>query len=74
VSEYTHSICARCWNGYYPERVFEPERDGQGALERCCFCGFFHKTGIYVKRAPESAELACRARLPGHSHELEDAT
>lgn len=72
MSPWTHSICARCWNDRQTD-PFEPERDGQGALERCCWCGYMHCTGIYLRESPESAELAwCRARLPGHAHRADE--
>jgi hypothetical protein len=64
---WTHSSCARCWNERHPDRPFELERDGQGALERCCFCGFIHCTGLYVREAPESSDLACRGGFPNRS-------
>lgn len=69
MSAWTHSMCPRCWNDRHPEKPTTIERDGRGAHERCCYCGWFHASGIYVRETPESADLVCReATLDGWTH------
>ena len=56
-SSWTHAICDACWRRRNPDR--HPVRAVLGAEElRCCFCGDWTETGIFVRHAPE--ELRCR--------------
>ncbi len=51
---WTHSICPACWNKKNPDRVFEPTRDGRGECVRCCFCRYWHMSGLYLRENPTS--------------------
>ena len=50
MSRWTHSICESCWRkrelGRQPVRLKDPQ------LELCCFCGYTHASGIYVREDP----------------------
>ena len=52
---WTHAICDECWSGNYPDRkphkLLEPEQ------EVCCACGFYTRSGIYVRRDPRSVQF-----------------
>lgn len=56
-SDWTHAICAGCWDARNPGR--EPIRLRKPPQEPCCFCGFVSDDGIYVRADPETVPL-CR--------------
>lgn len=60
MSKWTHPICSACWEQREPNR--EPVRLREPEVERCCFCGKVHASGIYVREDPNVT--AC-----GGSHE-----
>ena len=64
MSEWTHSICDRCWQRkrgrLKPIKVAEPP------LEKCCFCGDVTQNGIYTRHDPTDPKLKC-----GGDHEPE---
>lgn len=51
MSEWTHSICDKCWNTKNPDR--KPIRVIEAVEKKCCFCGVIHKSGIYVRHDPK---------------------
>lgn len=56
MSKWNHSICDRCWEKKEPNR--EPVRVVDAERELCCYCGFSHKSGIYVRADPNT--LRCK--------------
>jgi hypothetical protein len=52
MSNWTHAICAPCWNKERPDRP-TPLGNEIGDLEVCCFCGEPTKSGIYVRKDPK---------------------
>jgi len=67
VSEWTHRICAPCWNKDHPELGL-PAWAAGGFLTRlreqyrvdetCCLCGEITSAGIYVRH--DAYDLRCR--------------
>lgn len=58
MSNWTHSMCANCWNESNPDR---PARGAdEGEAELCCFCLKITRSGIYVRRDPQ--QTACRGK------------
>lgn len=55
-NRWTHSVCWKCWNLQNPDR---PAHTVSSTVERCCFCGQIHNSGIYVRKDP--ATIACKA-------------
>lgn len=54
-----HSICGPCWDERNPGR--EPHRIiAEAAEELCCYCGRFHRSGIYL-RMPGS-QVPCKGQ------------
>lgn len=49
MSKLTHSICEVCW--YEKRGATTPVRIRDRHIEKCCFCGDLHASGIFV-RAP----------------------
>lgn len=67
MSAWTHSICDPCWQKMNPERT--PVRSIP-AMEsptpgRCCYCGEFHNSGIYIRANP--ADMECNGDHEGYS-------
>jgi hypothetical protein len=52
----------------------DPEKDGLGEVLRCCWCGYVHASGIFMRETPESADLMCRALsgLVGSAHKEDE--
>lgn len=58
---WTHSVCVACWNSQHKDRpAADPEKYVNGHLERCCFCGKGHCSGIYIREDPKSEKLSCK--------------
>jgi hypothetical protein len=62
MSKWTHSICDACWTKRNPERA--AVRLKEPTVEKCCWCGEVHESGIYVRDFPE--EVPCEGV---HKHE-----
>lgn len=58
LSKWIHSICVECWNarnsGHEPVRLKAIYR----TADSCCFCGHQHKSGIFIRQAPD--KLMCK--------------
>jgi hypothetical protein len=66
VSEWTHSICERCWLHRHGGRVPTSLQADYRILESCCFCDRKHESGIYLRHDPKDPALKC-----GGEHEDE---
>jgi hypothetical protein len=60
TGEWNHTICIDCWNKQNPGRSVNVALGMR--REICCFCAADTYAGIYVRRDPMSAELACRPK------------
>ena len=49
---WTQPICNECWYEQEPDRY--PTRLKSPAKERCAFCGADTRSGIYVRRDPNT--------------------
>ena len=51
MSEWNHPQCDDCWDALHPDRtpirIIEPE------TEKCCWCGQYTTSGIYVRDNPK---------------------
>ncbi len=60
MSEWTHSICERCWPAWsvlhHQGELHEPHRV-QADDDVCCYCGGTHRSGIYVRDNQDSLPL-----------------
>ena len=61
MSQWTHPICAACFDDLYPGR--QPSRLVEPEAEVCCVCGEPTSDGIYYREDPKM--------LPAH-HEHDD--
>lgn len=56
MSNWTHSICPKCWDQKFPHR--HPVMVNDAETETCCYCGTDTKAGIYVRADPK--EMLCQ--------------
>jgi hypothetical protein len=56
ANRWNHSICNKCWDRQNPDRQAHTV---SSKYERCCFCGYIHNSGIYVRKDP--ATIVCKA-------------
>ncbi len=67
MSDWTHSICERCWRRwFYGQPAPDTLRADYRQLLNCCFCDQKHESGIYVRHDPKDPALTC-----GGEHEDE---
>lgn len=66
MSDWTHSICPHCWNKKHPATPFVQQRDGYGETKRCCWCGFVHASGLFLRENPVSEDLWCQSATAHH--------
>lgn len=65
----SHSICLQCTRESYPE-VFECESPldvttieyFKHKLEVCCFCGWLHRSGIYIETDLPNTDIRCEGK------------
>ena len=62
-------MCSHCWNASHKTKPASPEHDGAGPHERCCFCGFYHASGIYVRNDPAKLFCVHSPELGHYTHE-----
>lgn len=55
MSNWTQSICERCWNKQNPGRI--PVRMKNADEEECCFCKRVTTDGIYIRVNPKDLEI-----------------
>lgn len=51
-NNWTHAICALCWNKQNPDKPIKTELYTSGEQDTCCFCGEATRSGIYVRGDP----------------------
>lgn len=61
MSAWTHSQCYPCWVERNGEK--EPVTGPRDKVQKCCFCGRMHSSGIYVRGDP--MDSLCQGK--GHS-------
>ena len=67
MSQWTHSICERCYRRWFYARSVPAQMvDEHRSLESCCFCDRKHESGIYIRHDPKDPALKC-----GGEHEDE---
>jgi hypothetical protein len=57
VSDWTHNICSKCWQGKHPHRT--PTAMVNASHEICCFCGQANQDGIFMRHDPKDPKLTC---------------
>ena len=51
---WTQPICIECWNRREPERLPTRIVEEEKEWERCAFCGWLTRSGIYTRVDPTS--------------------
>lgn len=71
MSDWTHSICAPCWNAMHaatPERHAALDKE-VGDEDVCCWCTSEHASGIYLRQAPGAVRCGGRGGTHGEARQ-----
>jgi len=64
MSDWTHSMCALCWNDWHADNLayqYNPDPAvHHGPDDLCCLCGKAHNSGLYLRVDPRV--LPCKER------------
>jgi RNase P subunit RPR2 len=64
MSKWNHSICEDCWQRLHLGRQPVVLHEKYVETQTCCYCGKEHRSGIFVREAPDS--VRCVGTGPEH--------